>query len=625
MSDLLWTLDRVSLGGRSSLRLDDVSLAVRAGVTAVVGYSGAGKTSLLNLLVDYERPDRGCVTRRFDSATAGTARMPVFWLPQDDGLWPHVTVRRHLELVAPATRREIATELLDEFDLAHAAAATPERLSRGEASRLAVARAIASNAAVLVLDEPLAHVDPARRGRYWERLVRRLEANGTSLVFASHEPGDVVRYAEHAIGLFDGRVVFDGAARTLYDSPPSEAAALLLGPVNWLEADERCHWNLSDRAESACIRPERLAVKPDAEGTAWVVTTRSGGAVTESELRHDRTDDVRRFHHRSSTERLIPGSRVRLAVMSLLAALSLGGCLPAEGGPQLEVASERSFSLPADGPLIPQPRDVAIGHGGEKIVLDNAGRVLVYDADGELVRQWDMPESSVGNPEGACVLADGRIVVADTHYHRVVIFDSQGEVVEMFGELGREPGQFIYPVAVTTDPDGSLYVAEYGGNDRIQKFDRTGKLLTSFGSFGTGEGQFQRPSGIVWLDGTLYVVDAFNSRVHVFADSGEYRGLLGTTGVGLHYPYDMSLGPDGRLYVVEYGAGRVTVLTTDGAVVARHGSTGSNRGQLQTPWGLAVDDAGRIWIADTGNRRIVEIVPTDAEGLRPLGLAGGAP
>ncbi|MGC1274181.1 MAG: hypothetical protein WBC44_10780, partial [Planctomycetaceae bacterium] len=490
----------------------------------------------------------------------------------------------------------------------------------GEASRLATARAIASNAAALVLDEPLAHVDPARRGRYWERLLAHVESTGTSLVFASHEPEDVLRYAEHVIGLRDGHVVFDGATRTLYESPPSEEAALLLGPVNWLSAEERIRWNVAEASGSACIRPERLAVEPCAEGTVSVIASRSGGAVTESELRNDAVNAVRRFRHRTPTGRLSPGSRVRLAVLSLLVVLSLGGCLSAEGGPQLEVASERSFSLPADGPLIPQPRDVAIGHDGEKIVLDNAGRVLVYDAESKLDRQWNMPESSVGNPEGACVLADGRIVVADTHYHRVVVFDSQGEVVEMFGELGREPGQFIYPVAVTSDPDGNLYVAEYGGNDRIQKFDRTGKLLTSFGSFGTGEGQFQRPSGIVWLDGMIFVVDAFNNRGLVFTDLGKYRGLLGTTEVGLHYPYDMSLGPDGRLYVVEYGAGRVTVLTTDGTVVARHGSTGSNRGQLRTPWGLAVDAAGRIWIADTGNRRIVEIVPEGVTAVADHGL-----
>jgi ABC-type multidrug transport system ATPase subunit/DNA-binding beta-propeller fold protein YncE len=647
MTDRLWTLDRVTLAGRPAPRLADVSLVVRPGVTAVVGYSGAGKTSLLNVLVGYERSDVGRVTchvaeelscdrqgavravPRSDvnrsltvAALSGADRLPVFWGPQDDGLWPKVTARRHLELVLSTASRETADELLDGFDLTTVADATPERLSRGEASRLSVARAIASGAAVLVLDEPLAHVDPARRSRYWDRLLRYVSETGASLVFASHEPADVLRYADHAVGLRDGKVVFDGEARALYESAPDEAAALLLGPVNWLPPEESARWRTGKNDRSPCIRPERLDVEPADDGPIAVVASRTGGPLDETDLRCDATGEVRRFVHRPAHGRLEPGVRVRLTVLGLLAVASLVGCLPSANGPELEIASERRFALPATGVKMPAPRDIAIGLDDEKVVLDNAGRVLVYSAAGKLVRQWDMPESADGNPEGACVLPDGRVVVADTHYYRVVTFDPSGKVVSMFGERGEGPGQFIYPVAVTIDPAGNLYVAEYGGNDRIQKFGPDGKFLTSFGSFGTGEGQFQRPSGTVWLDGKLYVVDAFNSRVHVFADSGEYKGLLGAEGLGLHYPYDLSLGPDGRLYAVEYGAGRVTALTTEGEVVGRYGKAGHGKGEFATPWGLAVDSAGRIWVADTGNRRIAELIPAESEAAVTASLGG---
>ena len=74
MTDRLWTLDRVTLAAPPVPRLAEVSLVVRRGVTAVIGYSGAGKTSLLNLLVGYERPDGGRVTRHVhDSETVGNA------------------------------------------------------------------------------------------------------------------------------------------------------------------------------------------------------------------------------------------------------------------------------------------------------------------------------------------------------------------------------------------------------------------------------------------------------------------------------------------------------------------------------------------------------------------------
>jgi DNA-binding beta-propeller fold protein YncE len=509
-----------------------------------------------------------------------------------------------------------AREILSAFDLEGVSGATPEGLSRGEASRVAVARAVASGAEVLVLDEPLAHVDPARRAGYWERLLGYVKEGGGSLVFASHEPADVLRYADRVIGLRDGRVAFDGEVRELYEAAPDEAAAVLLGPVNWLTGEERARWRVGGAGGSACVRPERLDVEPAADGGGEVVVSRSGGAIDESELRCGGTEEVRRFLHRPARRRLEPGTRVRLTVLGVIAACWIGGCAPSADGPELEIASERRFALPFHKTDLPAPRDVSIGLNDEKVILDNAGRVLVYGAAGKLVRQWDMPESSVGNPEGSCVLPDGRVVVADTHYHRVVTFDSEGQVLGMFGELGRGPGQFIYPVAVTADPAGNLYVAEYGENDRVQKFGPDGTFITQFGSFGTGEGQFQRPSGIAWLDGKLYVVDAFNSRVHVFADSGKYEGLLGASDIGLHYPYDLSLGPDGRLYVVEYGAGRVTVLTTAGEVVGRYGHAGHDQGQFATPWGLAVDRAGRIWVADTGNRRVVELVP---EGMKVAG------
>jgi sugar lactone lactonase YvrE len=75
----------------------------------------------------------------------------------------------------------------------------------------------------------------------------------------------------------------------------------------------------------------------------------------------------------------------------------------------------------------------------------------------------------------------------------------------------------------------------------------------------------------------------------------------------LDFPYDLSIGPDGLLYVIEYGAGRLTVMTTAGKLVGRYGSAGRGEGQFSTPWGIRVDNEGRVWIADTGNRRLVRL------------------
>jgi DNA-binding beta-propeller fold protein YncE len=219
-----------------------------------------------------------------------------------------------------------------------------------------------------------------------------------------------------------------------------------------------------------------------------------------------------------------------------------------------------------------------------------------------------MPEYEIGKPERLLLLKDGRVAVADTHYGRVMFFDQQGKMLGTIGKIGKGDGEFVYPVALAEDGEGNLYVCEYGGNDRVQKFDARGKFLMTFGKSGVGTGEFQRPSGIVWREGKLYIADAFNNRIQIFKESGEYVGILGgERGVDLYYPYDIAGGPEGDFYVVEYGAGRVTRLTAEGKPVGRFGKSGKGDGEFVTPWGLSVDVRGRIYVTDTGNRRMVEL------------------
>ena len=334
------------------------------------------------------------------------------------------------------------------------------------------------------------------------------------------------------------------------------------------------------------------------------------GSVAQVELEHDESREVKRFYHRPSSDGLRAGERVVLkALLALLVVLGIS-CGKSDE-PVLPVEEVRAWMLPADGTRIPAPRALAVGPRDELFVLDTAGRILVYDVERDLARSWRMPEVEAGRPEGVLVLDDGTVVVADTHYHRVVVFDGSGTELRRFGREGRADGEFIYPVALARDDAGNLYVCEYGSNDRIQKFSPGGVHLASFGSFGTGKGQFQRPSGVAWREGKVYVADAVNNRVQVFTDGGEFVGVLGEPDgrLSLSFPYAMELGGDSALYIIEYGAGRVTKLSTGGELLGRFGSTGTGEGRFATPWGIAVDSRGRIIVADTGNRRLVELGP----------------
>ena len=273
---------------------------------------------------------------------------------------------------------------------------------------------------------------------------------------------------------------------------------------------------------------------------------------------------------------------------------------------QLTARDWTAWQLPPEGPSMPTPRSLATGPHDELAVLDTAGRVTLYDAAGALIRQWHMLDVSVGKPEGLVFLRDGRIVVCDTHYFRIVYFDSEGRWLKNFGRKGEAHAEFIYPVSICKDSEENLYVCEYGGHDRVQKFSREGEWLAEFGTFGTGRDQFQRPSGLVWHEGKVYVADAINNRVLIFTDKGQFIGNLGEpTPPSFDLPYDIALGPDRLLYVIEYGAGRLSRLNSDGKLTGRLGKSGGGVGEFATPWGLTIDSKGRIYVADTKNRRIV--------------------
>lgn len=608
MTAPLWTLQEVRLGPAARPRLMVTAASIGSGVTAVIGESGAGKTSLLNLLVGFELPDAG----RVEFSPPGTSPLPRAWVPGDAGLWPHLSVREHVRSVTPVPG---PPNWLEAFDLADVAGQRPETLSMGERSRLAVARSLASGAAVHVMDEPLVHVDAARRDRYWRVIRETLQQQNGSLVFATHSPEEVLCEAERVICIADGRIVWEGEVLSLYDDPPDLRTARFLGPVNWFDPEESGHWFDGTAPQPRCLRPEQLTLTPVDDGRFVVSETRFAGSLAATDVRDTIRETTRTFYHRPAMQRVAPGMPVALHViltcLLVFVLLILPGCGPAVGEePRLKIGVSTHVSLPAEGAMLPAPRGMTFSPEGELYVLDTAGRVIVYDADGSQARRWWMPRYEIGRPEGAWVLLDGRIAVADTHYHRVLFFSSQGSVLGELGEFGYDDGQFIYTVAVTQDTGGFLYVAEYGGNDRIQKFTANGEHVVTFGAMGTDSGEFQRPSGIVWHEGIVYVADAINNRVQAFRDDGTFLSIVADAeSAGLYYPYDLSLGPDGTLYAVEYGAGRITRLSLAGEVLGRYGKEGRGLGELWTPWGIAVSSTGSIAVADTGNRRVVLLKP----------------
>jgi ABC-type Fe3+/spermidine/putrescine transport system ATPase subunit len=200
--------DNVTKDYGRAMPLRDFSARIPEGVfAAVLGPSGAGKTTLLRLAAGLERPSAGTI-RLFgeDAASLAPHRRGVGMAFQDFALWPHRTVHGHLKFMlggaklTRAQRDERIAHLLDVVCLGEVAGAYPATLSGGQQQRLSIARALAREPRVLLLDEPFANLDDALRERILSEIARRVCEENVTVLCATHAP-------EEAGGAVDMRIV----------------------------------------------------------------------------------------------------------------------------------------------------------------------------------------------------------------------------------------------------------------------------------------------------------------------------------------------------------------------------------------------------------------------------------
>ncbi|MFT5122521.1 MAG: iron(III) transport system ATP-binding protein [Kiritimatiellia bacterium] len=290
----IWTLKQAALSGRGRPRLDALDLSIEAGITAVMGPSGAGKTSLLNLLVGFEAPDQGAVSG---------PPQPIAWSPQDGGLWPHLSVREH---IAAVTTRDVA-EFLQPLRLMDHLNARPHKLSQGERSRLSIARALATGRDLLVLDEPLVNVDAASEVEGWAFILETVRRRKGSLVYSTHVPEKVLGIAASVVCLDAGRLSYHGSVEELYYYPENPSLAEVLGPCNWFEPGDTL-----PGIDARLLRPEQLLLIPDVEGSFEVLEVIFRGSLEEVLLRDCSSQKSRHLLHRPPCNRLKKGDRLRV-------------------------------------------------------------------------------------------------------------------------------------------------------------------------------------------------------------------------------------------------------------------------------------------------------------------------
>lgn len=205
----------------------DVSLSVRPGeFVAVTGPSGSGKSSLLYLLGLLDRPTRGQVlldgrdTARLSAPEMAALRLARlgfvfqfhFLLPEFSALDNVLIPIRRLGRLRGAAARERAMALLAAFGLAEAAAKMPDQLSGGMRQRVAVARALANDPALLLADEPTGNLDTANAAAVFDSFARLAAEEGRTVIVVTHDP-DLAARTSRRVHLVDGRIVSDGPTR----------------------------------------------------------------------------------------------------------------------------------------------------------------------------------------------------------------------------------------------------------------------------------------------------------------------------------------------------------------------------------------------------------------------------
>ena len=298
------------------------------------------------------------------------------------------------------------------------------------------------------------------------------------------------------------------------------------------------------------------------------------------------------------------------------------------------------------------PADAAVGAGGQVLVSDWLRHtVLRYQADGASQgvfagvdgTAYVASSSYFNRPWGVAATPDGGLVLTENAGYRLLKLDSTGQAQWSVGQAGTFGSDSSHFGDWSRGPEGNpgvdasgrIYVPDTG-NDRIQVFNADGSFSRTFGRSGNGNGEFDCPAGVAIspLDGDIVVADTCNQRVQVYDRNWVYQLTLGVTDQAgsddQHFrsPWGVAVDVAGTIYVADAYNYRVQKCTVSGATASCAlfagvaGSFGGDFGRL-FPMSVAVDGLGRVLVADPDNAR-VQVFDASGAYLTTIGGAWGS-
>ncbi len=297
----------------SETAVDSLSLAVREGeILTLLGPSGCGKTTTLRLLAGLTHPDAGTITVAGETVAGDGRFVPpeerdIGLVFQEFALFPHLTVAENIAFGIddwPETeRQERVDELLDMISLSGYGDHSPDDLSGGQRQRVALARSLAPEPDVILLDEPFSNLDVALRKEMREEVRGILKTTGVTAVSVTHDQEEALSISDRVAVIHDGHVEQVGRPEAVFEHPKSRFVAEFLGQAGFLSGElhegiietgvDTLHAGMLEglskeydgAAVDVLVRPDDLAATPidgvagdepwnngDEPGDGWIVT-----------------------------------------------------------------------------------------------------------------------------------------------------------------------------------------------------------------------------------------------------------------------------------------------------------------------------------------------------------------
>ncbi len=240
-------VDNISFSYQEKPTLKTISFELEKGQhLALIGESGCGKSTLLKLIYGLHDLDEGQIFWN-DTEVLGPKYNLIpgmdfmKYLAQDFDLMPFITVAenvgKYLSNIYSEKKKSRITELLEIVEMTDYANVKAKNLSGGQMQRVALARVLALEPEVLLLDEPFSHIDNFRKNSLRRKLFGYLKESQITTIFATHDSSDVLSFADEVLVLKEGKIIEDGNPKAIYNNPKTKYIASLFGDVNEIEID----------------------------------------------------------------------------------------------------------------------------------------------------------------------------------------------------------------------------------------------------------------------------------------------------------------------------------------------------------------------------------------------------